>query len=427
MTKPRVLVSTIAPGNGGVFAMTRFMVETLSSRGYEPVIAHYAPYSVDPNLSVPSFRLFERRPGAEQRTFDGYETHALGAWLPELEFTHYLARKAWRQLMETCSAYVAVSGNILAATPFYQTGRAFVAWIATGRAEDRLQRAQTFPLARRVVDAAVVSPIATVLERAVIRRGTVLPISRYTQRSLREIAGRDAVGEVMPVPVDTGFFTPRNGREVVGRVGFAGRLTDPRKNVALLIRAAAAASTMGQRLSVVLIGDTGPDLRQLIGELGLTGQIEIVPSGDRAALRDWLRSLDVCVVPSHQEGLCIVALEAMACGCPVVSTRCGGPEEFVIHGETGFLVRFDPAEMAGAILAIVGDRKLRWRLGQAGRTLVERQYSAERARSVFWQSFSEEFPAAGAALSESEYFDTREPRPVPPAAVFSAPTVAVPE
>ena len=110
------------------------------------------------------------------------------------------------------------------------------------------------------------------------------------------------------------------------------------------------------------------------------------------SLRDELRSLDLFVVPSHQEGLCIAALEAMACGCPVVSTRCGGPEEFVIDGETGVLVGFDPNEMAAAMLKILGDRKLHARLAEGARNRVLQHYSAAGAESIFWRAFDECFP-----------------------------------
>ena len=60
---------------------------------------------------------------------------------------------------------------------------------------------------------------------------------------------------------------------------------------------------------------------------------------------------DLFVIPSHQEGLCISALEAMACGVPVVSTRCGGPEDFVLPDRTGLLVPHQAPALAAANVA----------------------------------------------------------------------------
>ena len=409
MTK-RILVSTISTRDGGVLAMIRFAVNMLSAAGFEPVIAHYEPYSVRPALSVPVFRVGQRRPNTERRTFEGHEVHAIGAWLPELEFANYLATSTWRRLMETCASYLAISGNILAATPFYQTDRQFLAWVASGRAEDRRQRAQRFRLPRRLFDVGVVSPVAAVLERAVLRSGVTLPISRYTQQSLRKIAGPGCVGEVMPVPVDFEFFTPASHSEVTGRVGFAGRLKDPRKNVELIIRSIATAAAKGlNSLTAVLVGEVAPDLSKLAYDLGVEARVSFVPPLDRVALREWLRSIDVFVVPSHQEGLCIIALEAMACGCPVVSTRCGGPEEFVLDDETGYVVDSDPAAMAEAIHKIVSDRMLRARLGGAARALVEREFSAGRAEAIFWNAYYAKRPTSVPAASTGEREDGERP------------------
>ena len=115
---PRVLISTITPISGGVPTMTRFVVATLRDRGYEPVLAHYEPYSLSPQLSVPSYRLGRQRVGSERRqALDDCESHAIGAWLPELEFTHYWPTAAWRQVLATCAAQVTVGGNALAAMP----------------------------------------------------------------------------------------------------------------------------------------------------------------------------------------------------------------------------------------------------------------------------------------------------------------------
>ena len=55
-------------------------------------------------------------------------------------------------------------------------------------------------------------------------------------------------------------------------------------------------------------------------------------------------------------------LEAAACRCPIVSTKCGGPEDYVVDGETGFLVEVGDARgMSESILKVVGQSEERWR------------------------------------------------------------------
>src|SRR5207249_739442 len=124
---------------------------------------------------------------------------------------------------------------------------------------------------------------------------------------------------------------------------------------------------------------------------GIRDVVEFSPYVAPEPLRDLLCTLDVLVVPSHQEGLCIAALEAMACGCPVVSTRCGGPEEFVINDETGYLVDFDPVEMADAVVRITRNDVLRHRLAEGARALVLDNYSIAKAEGIFWGAFREQF------------------------------------
>jgi glycosyltransferase involved in cell wall biosynthesis len=394
---PRVLVSTLAPGNGGVSAMTRFVVDQLAARGFQPVIAHYAPYSVAPALSVPFYRLFQRVPGRQRGlAYGGCEAHGIGAWLPELEFTHYVATRHWRQLMDSCDAFVAVSGNVLAATPFRQTGRPYLAWVATDWDGDRRDRVRHFPTSRRLLDTLVNAPVIRALQKRLLSGGTVLSLSEYTAGVLGELAAPDFRKIVLPVPIDTDLLVPSPGRRVPGRVGFAGRFSDPRKNIGLLLQAVAILRRAGQDISVLLLGE--PATSELTGQLAaldLAGHVTIRAHVARDELRDCLQTLDAFVLPSHQEGLCIAALEAMACGVPVVSTRCGGPEEFVIPGVTGSLVESEPQEMASAIGSITRDAAWRACLSRSARNLVEQRYAHGTIDAVFAQAFEATFPALG--------------------------------
>jgi glycosyltransferase involved in cell wall biosynthesis len=94
-------------------------------------------------------------------------------------------------------------------------------------------------------------------------------------------------------------------------------------------------------------------------------------------LRRFYREIDVFAIPSRQEGLCIAGIEAMASGVPIVSTRCGGPEDYVCPGKTGLLVGFESDAIADAIVAIAQDRVLRNAMSANARAAAERQYAPE--------------------------------------------------
>ena len=393
-TRKRVLLASIGPGSGGVNTMTGFIVGLLKKHGYEPVIAHYEPYSSSPHLSVPSFKLLQRKVGAEYRSaYENCETHAIGAWLPELEFTHYLASAHWRQLLDSCEAYVMVSGNILAATSFWQSKRPYLAWVATDWEGDRKDRVQFFPWPRKLLDRLFNGPIIKHLEKQLLKSGHILALSEYTARTLAGITGTGVEPEVLPMPVDTRAFSMRPQGTITRRIGFTGRFDDPRKNIELMLQAMALLKHKDEAVTALLIGGEPTErVLQQVSRLGLSGEVKFMPRLAREELALQLQSFDVFVLPSHQEGLCISALEAMSCGIPVVSTRCGGPEEFVIDGQTGFLVDFEPGQMAQAIQTIVNDRDLRATLSEGARRMVEGRYAIEYAESVFMNAFQKVFP-----------------------------------
>lgn len=393
MSGERVLISTIPPRSGGVPQMACFISNLLEERGLTPVLAYYEPYSLSPELSVPGFRLLQRRVGSRSETvLDHLEGYALGAWLPELEFTHYWPTQLWRGLLESCRYHLTVSGNCLAGLPYALSGRRFLAWVATSWHGDRKDRVAKFPWYRRLLDSGLNARVIQRLERRILSCGTILALSRHTRVELDRLVPARRLHGVLPMPVDSEHFRPDPAAVVPGRIGFVGRIDDPRKNVPLLIQALARGQQQIPWLEAELIGgETDPAVNRLVDELRLQDRVSIVSYMNRIQLPERLQCMDVFVLPSHQEGLCIAALEAMACGCPVVSTRCGGPEEFVVNGETGLLVDSDPEAMAAAVSTIAGDRDLREHLSRGARRMVEEKYNLGTARSTFWEAFDHTF------------------------------------
>jgi D-inositol-3-phosphate glycosyltransferase len=179
----------------------------------------------------------------------------------------------------------------------------------------------------------------------------------------------------IPPGVDLGRFRP--GRRAAARtvlglphdavvLAFVGRI-QPLKGPDVLLRAAAELirrdPTMRERLVVLVAG--GPSgsglaeptaLHELAAALGISGSVRFLPP-QGAGLVEVYRAADVVAVPSHNESFGLVALEAQACGTPVVAARVGGLPVAVADGRSGLLVPGHRAEQwADALLAALGRR-----------------------------------------------------------------------
>jgi glycosyltransferase involved in cell wall biosynthesis len=164
----------------------------------------------------------------------------------------------------------------------------------------------------------------------------------------------------------------------VSVVGSAGPL-EPEKGQEYFLRAARKILDRGLDVEFLLAG-RGPDearLRRLADELRLTPHLTFVPYVQR--YRDVLAAVDVFCLPSLQQGLGTVMLEAMAMGKPVVATDVGGVSAAVRDGQTGLIVPSHDADaLADKLVSLLTDNELATRIGAAGRELVRDSFDAER-------------------------------------------------
>ncbi|MFC3958595.1 glycosyltransferase family 4 protein [Halovivax cerinus] len=187
-----------------------------------------------------------------------------------------------------------------------------------------------------------------------------------------------------PRPAEASTPTPRRHSTARPlRVATVGSLVPPKKHVRVLetareLEARAGAPTV--RFTIAGTGELADRLRSQRDELGLD-TVEFVGFVDDVA--SFLRRHDVYLHTSAYEGLCIAALEAMACGLPVVSTRVGGLAHYVEDGASGYLLdEPDPAAFADA-LEQFSDPDRRRAFGRRGREIVETSYSQTALVSTF--------------------------------------------
>ena len=151
-------------------------------------------------------------------------------------------------------------------------------------------------------------------------------------------------------------------------------------------------------LAVKALVDRGFDVRfDLVGEgrdrqrllfavhdLGLEERVTLHGQQPPEKVRELLRQAHVFIVSSFSEGIANVALEAMACGVPVVSTDCGGMPEVITDGEHGLFVPVQqPAALESAIGRLLSDEPLRARLGQASRRRAEAEFRLDHQVAEF--------------------------------------------
>jgi glycosyltransferase involved in cell wall biosynthesis len=117
--------------------------------------------------------------------------------------------------------------------------------------------------------------------------------------------------------------------------------------------------------------------------MGLEGAVHGLRSVSRDELREIYRSSSVFVIPSRQEGLCVAGLEAMACGCPVVTSPCGGPVDYVRDGWNGCVVPLTTGAFTDAVLRIMQSAGERRRLSLQARATIESRYAAPVVEAAF--------------------------------------------
>jgi glycosyltransferase involved in cell wall biosynthesis len=128
----------------------------------------------------------------------------------------------------------------------------------------------------------------------------------------------------------------------------------PVKQPVMLVEAFAKAAAREPRLRLTMVGYGVLEavVAKRIGELGMVDRVTMLPSASRAQVADYIRSHHFLVLSSETETFGMVVLEALACGRPVLTTRCGGPEETVGGRERGELVENDCKALAKGFLAI---------------------------------------------------------------------------
>lgn len=210
-----------------------------------------------------------------------------------------------------------------------------------------------------------------------------IAVSRYVGDTIVRFTGGSGKLQVIPVGVDGAVFAPRSGgpRPDPNQILYVGRIHST-KGVDILFQALCQLIARRPEVRLVVVGGGLPfrryrlqeaQLRRLVVELRLQNHAEFVGPKSPDEVAEFMRKSALLVLPSRAESFGAVLVEALACGTPVVATRCGGPEDIVNDG-VGLLV---PKEDVEALASGIDD------------VLMHRdRYNSDRLRAYALENFS---------------------------------------
>ncbi|MBF7730501.1 glycosyltransferase family 4 protein [Pseudomonas sp. N040] len=397
MKKLALVVPSLTNG-GGVPAVARFVKDAaLRSGRYELKLISLCMASTERSsrlLCQPSTWL--RGPQASMGEWEGLPFTHVGANFGELEFQRYRPRRVLTELLADFDLVQVVCGTPAWANTVVGLGKPVALQVATRAVVERRQRdTKSKGIAswwRRQM-----TRITDRLDDRALRAVDGIQVENLWMLEYCKVlnAGRQLNLRYAPPGVDTRLFCPVAGRldNPSPYILCVARLSDPRKNVELLLEAyALLPAALRDQVKLKLAGSSGPSesFWQRAAALGLSERIEFVVKPELAELVQLYQHACVFALPSDEEGLGVVILEAMACNVPVVSTRSGGPDGIITDGMDGFLTPLDDAAaMAERLARLIQDKPFNAEMGRRARATIEARYAEEVAGQAFvemWDS-----------------------------------------
>ncbi len=224
-------------------------------------------------------------------------------------------------------------------------------------------------------------------ERLAVRRADAVVTASEHERALlsRYYGAREEQMVTIPCGIDLELFQPRDRAESRRELGldpaapillWVGRL-EKLKGVDILIEALSQVEVPGAQLLIVGGDDHAAELKQELVEqaaaAGLADRVRFEGAVPHDALPAYYSAADVCVMPSYYESFGLAAVEAMACGTPVVASRVGGLISTVTDGVTGYLIPWRcPEPFAEKLEVLLRNPELRANFSRAARASVQK-------------------------------------------------------
>ena len=217
--------------------------------------------------------------------------------------------------------------------------------------------------------------VGRTLERKMLNRAKYLiAVSPYVKRTIASMTTGDI--SVIYNSLNEMFFSIEKN-EMSNRILFVGGIEE-RKGLHILIDAIAAVKKIIPDVKLHIVGGVRKasyydSLSYQIFNLGLQESISFKSHLSDSELMQEYSEAALFVLPSKEESLGVVLLEAMATGTPIVASRIGGIPDVIEDGQNGYLVEYgDSQTMASSIIELLSDKKLREKMGVKGKVMAKK-------------------------------------------------------
>jgi glycosyltransferase involved in cell wall biosynthesis len=389
--KPRIgLVVPALEEGGGVPAVAMFIYQVIQRKGtFDCKIVSLSAHAVDEiSVCITKPASWFRGIRAREELWQGMRFTRVGAMFSELEFQRYKPRKLLTTLLSDCDLIHIVCGAPAWAHAVTGLGKPVSMHVASRVEVERLRRDQK-PQSLKDWWRKGMTEITSWMDDSALHLVEAIQVlNPYMLDYCKAInSGRTNVDIVYAPPgLDTKLFQPITDRQLVvdQYILCVGRLDDPRKNICLLLQAFHLLPPSLSHLKLITAGAHPPqEYWSLVESMGLQERVSHVMQPEMSELIKLYQQATVFALPSVEEGFGMVIIEAMACGVPVVATRCGGPDSIITDGKDGYLVPMNDAPaMADAITRLCTDGELNEFMGHEARAKVEAKYASEMAGQI---------------------------------------------
>jgi len=326
-------------------------------------------------------------------TYFGMHCIEIGARWAFWEPGHYAYTiKTWQRLLNDYDYFIVVSGTCIAAHSVSLLHKRFILWIGTPYHEDRAERVKKLHGIRALINRLASGRMDTIEKEILGNASYTMAISSYAKKRFEEITDKQNIVQCgYPIACSKALPIHKNKENIILAVG---RFSDPRKNVEMLVAAFEQIHEKNKNIILYIVGKQPVnETMNMLSKSACFDNIVFTGQLSTADLTTLYRRASLMLITSHQEGLGIVGLEAMLHGTPVIATKCGGTQDYVIENKTGYLVDInDSHTMAIKVLELFNNPELLNTMGKNAREYIQEYFSLESIHEQFKKALIKTYP-----------------------------------